>query len=138
VAACATCHATENRTAPAGHKACASCHVPHTGARKVECASCHLAEKKGRHGDLDGGCQTCHRPHGPGGKASPPTCLTCHQRAKLPGLHAVGKHDRCSACHDQHETAARSDRANCSTCHQNLANHEPDAKSCKGCHPFSR
>jgi hypothetical protein len=30
----------------------------------------------------------------------------------------------------------RADRATCMNCHQDVADHEPDAKRCTGCHTF--
>jgi nitrate reductase cytochrome c-type subunit len=47
-------------------------------------------------------------------------------------------HTECTACHDIHEAKVRADRATCMTCHEDIANHEPDAKRCTGCHTFIR
>ncbi|UCF47021.1 MAG: hypothetical protein JSU89_07525, partial [Myxococcales bacterium] len=59
-----------------------------------------------------------------------------------PGLHRVPNdptgegHTECTACHDIHEAQVRADRATCMACHENIANHEPDATRCTGCHTY--
>jgi len=146
-AACGDCHEVEAKTAPKGHAQCASCHAPHDGARAKTCVDCHKDRTRG-HGDparlgkgaLAGGCQSCHRPHGPDalGVASPPACARCHERARLPGLHANAKHATCTDCHDAHAPAPRADRATCTKCHTDRRDHEPTAKVCNGCHVFGR
>lgn len=137
-AACSTCHPRQHATAPAGHRECARCHQPHSAARKrgTDCESCHAPIARGLHGRIPGGCTQCHRAHGPGGRARPPTCTTCHARNKLPGLHEVAEHDRCATCHDTH-TKKVLDRQTClSSCHLDRVDHEKVAKTCVGCHPF--
>ena len=58
------------------------------------------------------------------------------------GLHASPGHDGCTACHARgHDPGTRADRAACATCHATvkgapIAQHEPRAKRCIGCHPF--
>jgi hypothetical protein len=84
---------------------------------------------------------TCHEPHR--GTVSPQTsCTGCHATDELPGLHRIPAklqnegHTECTACHGIHEATVRADRATCMTCHEDIANHEPDAKRCTGCHTF--
>jgi hypothetical protein len=138
--ACGTCHAAEQSTAPPGHLACVGCHEPHSGERRATatCASCHAHEEGGKHAQVTGGCATCHRAHGPGGVATPPTCVSCHERAKLPALHTVDAHSSCTTCHSSHGPT-HVDRATCTTsCHVDRRNHQPDAPVCNGCHRFRR
>jgi hypothetical protein len=134
---CASCHTAEARTAPPGHAACGQCHQTHGGAQRPEatCASCHADRAAALHGDLPSGCPTCHRPHGPGGVASPPACVTCHDAAGRPGLHAAPGHQRCADCHGAHR-APSGDRTTCLACHTGQRQHQPAARSCSGCHPF--
>jgi hypothetical protein len=137
-AACATCHQAQHASAPAGHKKCSACHQSHSGARVrgSDCAACHAEKTRAMHGQIAGGCTSCHRAHGPGGRARPPACATCHQRSGLPGLHAVAEHGRCATCHLSHEKKVL-DRQTClGSCHLNMTDHEPVAKTCVGCHPF--
>jgi hypothetical protein len=88
-------------------------------------------------------CATCHEPHG-GTVSAQTKCSGCHKAAELPGLHRIPNalqsvgHTECTACHDIHEAKVRADRATCMTCHEDIANHEPDAKRCTGCHTFIR
>lgn len=134
--ACASCHAEVAQSAPAGHRdQCSTCHTTHDAklTPKAACASCHADRTTGPHQPL--ACDTCHRPHGPDGVASPPACTTCHEVAKLPALHAVPKHQDCASCHGSH-SGPRSDRATCITCHADRKDHEPRATKCSGCHPF--
>jgi hypothetical protein len=69
-------------------------------------------------------------------------CSGCHKVQQLPGLHRIPDqprgegHTECTACHDIHEAKVRADRANCMSCHENVADHEPNAKRCTGCHTF--
>jgi hypothetical protein len=138
--ACAGCHAPEQATAPPGHAKCVSCHEPHAGARlpQATCASCHANKKGGPHHAIQGGCDTCHRAHGPKGVASPPPCKSCHARESLPALHASSGHADCANCHDAHD-APRSDRATCTGgCHARQRDHQPGAQICSGCHVFRR
>lgn len=155
---CQSCHSAETSTAPRGHSNCTSCHDAHSGSlAKVTrgapaapgaggaggagtCATCHAAKSNALHGQLAGaGCATCHRPHGPKGVASPPTCVSCHAPAKLPGLHAVGAHAaNCASCHTTH-APPHADRATCTTgCHQKRRAHQPEAAVCTGCHVFRK
>jgi hypothetical protein len=139
--ACATCHAKEASSAPAGHRECQSCHEPHSGGmttRGAACTTCHENKLGASHGSTQGGCASCHRPHGPSGVPSPPACVTCHQPSALPALHAVSSHAKCSTCHTSHGPP-RSDRATCTTgCHANRKDHQPAAQVCTGCHVFER
>ena len=137
--ACETCHVAEASSAPAGHAKCEGCHTPHDPrAKPKSCATCHTDKPKTEHGRLVADCTSCHRAHGPNGSASPPACASCHQVAKLPGLHSVAQHAPCSACHTAHEAKPKSDRATCLACHRDRVDHEPDAATCAGCHPFAR
>jgi hypothetical protein len=135
---CATCHAKEEASAPNGHRACTNCHDAHSGARSATntCATCHAKESRDAHSIAVGDCLSCHRPHGPSGIATPPTCTTCHSRPKLAGLHSENAHATCTSCHTPHEPP-RSDRATCTTsCHTDKRNHQPQATACSGCHVF--
>jgi hypothetical protein len=137
---CGTCHAAEQSSAPPGHQECVNCHEPHSGARKstATCGSCHAHEEGGKHGGVEGGCATCHRAHGPGGVATPPACVSCHDRAKLPALHTVPAHSNCTTCHSSHGPTL-ANRVTCTTsCHVDRRNHQPEALVCDGCHVFRR
>jgi hypothetical protein len=126
----------EQRTAPAGHQECTNCHEQHTGQQKVACAGCHSSEAASPHGKVEGGCTTCHRPHGPEGIAAPPACPTCHEVAKLPGLHSVAKHQDCLMCHKGHDDPTAAVRVPCLGCHTDRKDHFPNAPSCASCHLF--
>lgn len=138
-AGCATCHATEASTAPKGHATCTNCHDGHTGSlgSHQACTSCHSDKSHAQHGNLKNGCQTCHRPHGPNGLASPPVCTSCHAVDKLPGLHAIQQHAaNCASCHSSH-AAPSATRATCTgSCHADRRTHQPAAQVCEGCHLF--
>jgi hypothetical protein len=136
--ACGTCHKQEQASAPAGHQKCTGCHDAHGGSVRplATCVSCHTEKMSGPHVGVAGGCETCHRPHGPGEPAAPPTCTSCHTRDRLPALHEVPAHADCKACHSSHE-APRADRATCTgSCHTNRRDHQPQAALCAGCHVF--
>lgn len=137
--ACASCHAQETASAPRGHAVCTQCHDSHSGSlgTHAACTSCHAEKPKQQHGAGAGGCATCHTPHGPKGVTTPPTCTSCHAKAKLDGLHSIGAHNaNCASCHSSH-SPPRSDRATCtSSCHIDRRDHQPAAKVCKGCHMF--
>jgi hypothetical protein len=136
--ACGTCHKQELASAPTGHQACISCHEPHAGSVRPQaaCATCHMKEAATAHAGVQGGCETCHRPHGPGGVAPAPGCTTCHARDRLPALHAIPAHAACATCHASH-VPPRSDRATCTgSCHANRRDHQPEAQVCTGCHVF--
>ena len=139
--ACASCHTKEASSAPKGHAACANCHETHSGSipKPGACSSCHKAEAATKHGSaVSGGCATCHRPHGPSGVASPPACASCHERPKLPGLHAISDHATCNNCHQAHGPP-KADRASCTTqCHTDRTQHQPQAQVCNGCHVFRK
>ncbi len=146
--ACSKCHDKESASAPKGHAKCGACHDSHSGSLLASgkpttaatiCSTCHGDKTKTAHGSIAGGCGSCHRPHGPSGPASPPACTTCHATNKLPGLHASPTHaGNCTKCHGGH-TPTRADRTTCtSTCHQNMKAHQPEAKSCMGCHIFGK
>lgn len=135
---CGDCHITEHTTAPTGHQDCAKCHDEHSGKRlaKTACSSCHESEAKSVHATVDGGCETCHRAHGPGGTAKPQSCVSCHPQPKLPAMHVIEEHDTCETCHMSHGTRLI-DRDTClSECHEEVADHEPGATTCVGCHQF--
>jgi len=138
---CGSCHAQETATSTHGSNACTQCHEPHSGSlgTHASCTSCHGEKAKALHGNLANGCASCHRPHGPKGVATPPACGSCHDRAKLPGLHGVDAHgSQCASCHTPH-APPRSDRATCTgACHVDRRNHQPAAQLCKGCHMFRR
>ncbi|HUH04446.1 MAG TPA: hypothetical protein VML75_20765, partial [Kofleriaceae bacterium] len=102
---------------------------------RTECTSCHKDKPSMPHGQVPGGCASCHRAHGPGGKAQPPACLTCHRRPDLPGMHAVKEHDACASCHDTHRVKTLT-RQTCLSCHTDMTQHELGATTCVGCHPF--
>ncbi|MGB5811171.1 MAG: cytochrome c3 family protein [Polyangiales bacterium] len=141
---CVRCHAQQVRLTShnAGHANCSSCHTgdAHQMGGPVACESCH-AEVLSTGPEGHNACASCHEPHR--GSVAPTTrCTTCHNLADLPGLHRIPTdpsnpgHTECTACHDVHIARARADRATCMTCHKDIANHEPDAKRCTGCHTF--
>jgi hypothetical protein len=137
--ACGSCHAAEQKSAPAGHQRCVGCHEPHAGKPTPTCASCHANKISEPHGNLPGGCASCHRPHGPAGVAVPPACTTCHAPATLPALHAASGHAACASCHVSPHEPPRDDRVTCTGgCHTNKRDHQPAAQVCTGCHVFKR
>jgi len=143
-ALCGRCHVLQIRLTRRnlGHASCEGCHEgsTHEPAGVATCGSCHDAQlSRSPKGHRE--CATCHEPHG--GRVSTETsCAGCHEVAQLPGLHRVPSapqsvgHTECTACHDIHQDKVRADRATCMTCHENVADHEPDAKRCTGCHTF--
>jgi hypothetical protein len=138
-AACGNCHAAEQKSAPAGHQRCVGCHEPHAGKATPACASCHANKTSEPHGNLQGGCASCHRPHGPNGVAAPPACTTCHAPPTLPALHSAPGHVACASCHVSPHEKPREDRAGCTgTCHTDKRDHQPAATVCTGCHVFRR
>jgi len=141
---CRRCHAPQLTLThrAEGHRRCASCHTgtAHVLTGPVGCESCHeavLASSPLGHQD----CASCHEPHS-GGVDATRTCVSCHGVATLPGLHRVEGdaedpgHMECAACHEVHASRARADRATCMACHEGIADHEPNAKRCTGCHTF--
>ncbi len=130
---CGRCHAEEQRSAPHGHDQCVRCHEPHSGRIQAgkTCQSCH--QKPDNIHTPAGDCETCHAPHGPERKVSPPSCVSCH--SSLPELHRDPGHAHCVGCHQPHEKEPRRDRDLCDRCHT-LPDHEPKVSTCVGCHPF--
>ena len=141
---CADCHRPQVQLTKriADHSSCESCHTgtTHELEGPVSCASCHeeiLSASPEGHQD----CASCHEPHG-GAVAAASSCTSCHESAGLPGLHRIPDdprstgHADCGTCHNVHDTFVRADRASCMECHDNIADHEPDAKTCTGCHTF--
>jgi hypothetical protein len=136
-AACGTCHAAEQASAPAGHQRCVGCHEPHATQPTPACTTCHAKMNGEPHTTIQGGCATCHRPHGPGGLPAPPDCKTCHAPGTLPALHAAPGHAACASCHVSPHEPPREDRAGCTgTCHVDKRDHQPGAPVCSGCHVF--
>ncbi|MDH3727489.1 MAG: hypothetical protein OER77_08160 [Myxococcales bacterium] len=145
-AMCGRCHTLQIRLTRRnlGHSTCKTCHegTTHEPAGVVACGSCHDEQlSKSPKGHRE--CATCHEPHG-GTVSAQAKCNACHKVAQLPGLHRIADvpqgegHSECTACHDIHEAKVRADRADCMTCHEDVADHEPDAKRCTGCHTFIR
>ncbi|HVY25383.1 MAG TPA: cytochrome c3 family protein [Polyangiaceae bacterium] len=136
---CGSCHKLQHATAPAGHQVCTNCHEPHGGSPGVRaCAGCHVPEATSAHGHLGGqGCLNCHRPHGPEGPAQPPPCKSCHELAKLAGLHQIAKHQSCERCHAGHGDQPDLARNGCLSCHTDRKHHFPDAPRCANCHLFT-
>jgi hypothetical protein len=132
---CRSCHGAEARTAPREHRDCMQCHDQHSTLVVKKCAECHQDRATGIHAPVAGGCTSCHRPHGPKGRARPPACTSCHDRA-LPGLHEVAQHNRCTTCHRSHGAQPFGKTATCLGCHTEMRDHEPDATTCIGCHLF--
>lgn len=136
--ACSDCHQVQHETAPAGHRNCRSCHDAHSGDPRsnVSCATCHTSQAAGVHGNLDTGCGTCHRPHGPQGLEVPPDCGSCHAPTQLPALHRVTQHQNCGQCHKAHDVSPFAQRETCLSCHTNMTNHYPTTNRCSSCHLF--
>ncbi|MGB5265511.1 MAG: hypothetical protein WBN30_02910, partial [Polyangiales bacterium] len=141
---CAECHSKQVRLTQRipDHMECQSCHegTAHALTGPVACASCHaeiLSESPKGHQE----CASCHEPHS-GNVAAASSCTSCHSVAKLPGLHRIPDdptgpgHSDCSSCHNVHKSTVRADRASCMECHSDIADHQPDAKVCTGCHTF--
>jgi len=141
---CVDCHGQQARltTRIPDHAECQSCHegTAHALTGPVACASCH--------GDLEAAspeghreCASCHEPHG-GGVGAAKACASCHENVRLPGLHRIPDdpqstgHQECGSCHNVHNTNVRADRAACMECHTDIADHQPDADVCTGCHTF--
>jgi hypothetical protein len=135
---CGNCHQQELAQAPPGHQQCQQCHDQHstTILADASCQNCHETQAHGLHGNLPGGCTNCHRPHGPNGLATPPTCGSCHQTNSLPALHAVKEHQDCTLCHSGHQKKVGTERETCLGCHQAQKEHFPNSNRCSGCHAF--
>jgi len=145
-AMCGRCHTLQIRLTRRnlGHSSCETCHegTTHEPAGVVACGTCHdeqLSRSPTGHRD----CATCHEPHG-GTVSAQAKCNACHKVAELPGLHRIANvpqgegHTECTACHEIHDSRVRAGRADCMTCHEDVADHQPDAKRCTGCHTFIR
>jgi hypothetical protein len=143
-ALCAQCHATQVRQTGriADHSSCESCHegTAHELELPVACASCHeeiLTASPEGHRE----CASCHEPHIATVNAAT-NCAECHATNKLPGLHRIPNdplgpgHSDCAACHNVHQSTVRADRNSCMECHTDIADHQPDAELCTGCHTF--
>lgn len=145
-ALCGRCHVAQVRLTRRnlGHSGCETCHqgTAHQPAGVAACSSCH-EEQLSRSPEGHRECMTCHEPHG-GTVSARTSCTGCHDVTGLPGLHRlrdvpIGEgHTKCTACHDIHEAKVRADRASCMACHEDVADHQPDAKRCTGCHTFIR
>lgn len=133
---CGGCHSAEAASAPKDHQTCMNCHDQHSTLQKRPCKDCHADRATGVHAAVKGGCINCHRPHGPGGHATVPACMSCHDKTKLPGMHQVPQHQECTTCHRSHGEQPNRLRATCIGCHKDRSSHEPTAKMCFGCHPF--
>ncbi|MCA9621239.1 MAG: cytochrome c3 family protein [Myxococcales bacterium] len=135
---CGSCHEAQHDRAPAGHRACSSCHTdPHTGAAQKACTSCHANKQKAPHATVNGGCESCHSPHGEKGATFAGSCQSCHATSSLTGLHQKQAHQACRTCHTStHSTGLGDERKLCGTCHKGLDKHEPDAPRCVSCHLF--
>jgi hypothetical protein len=141
---CVDCHALQarqNRRIP-DHSSCQSCHTgtAHVLGEPAECASCH-GELRDASPEGHRECASCHAPHG-GAIAASNSCTSCHESAGLPGLHRIpGEpgntgHSDCATCHNPHNSRVRADRASCMECHTDMADHQPEAEVCTGCHTF--
>ena len=131
------CHEAQGASVVEGHAECKDCHLPHEGKVKATCISCHADRGKGSHAEPAKDCRQCHRPHGPAGPEQVKPCESCHVDA-MPAMHQHPEHQRCQDCHGFHGQARRSgSRRGCTgTCHLTMAQHEPAAVDCIGCHPF--
>ena len=142
---CVRCHASKIRQTSRlpGHSKCQTCHqgTIHELAAPLACTSCH-EEQFERSPEGHRECNSCHEPHRAQAAIAQVRCADCHKPASLPGLHRIPDdplnpgHGECNACHSVHAPEARADRATCMSCHEDVANHEPDAKRCTGCHTF--
>lgn len=135
---CSSCHQAQHQTAPSGHRNCRTCHDAHSGNQRsnLSCSTCHAPQTSGAHGNLQTGCTTCHRPHGPTGVAVPPDCASCHTPRQLPALHGVKQHQNCGQCHMAHDTTPFAQRDTCLSCHTNMKDHFPTTERCSSCHLF--
>jgi hypothetical protein len=133
---CVACHDAVPKQAPAGHQSCGNCHEAHAGTAKASCSSCHAGQARAPHGNIAGGCATCHSAHGPKGATHSPGCVSCHAVRTLPALHQEPKHQRCSTCHRTHQTRPVDERAVCLSCHRDRVDHFADGPRCSSCHLF--
>ncbi len=143
-ALCRRCHMSQVRQTSRnlGHSSCSACHqgTAHEPGGLLTCGSCHeemLQRSPAGHRE----CASCHEPHS-GMVSAQTSCTGCHKAMLLPGLHRltdvpVGEgHTKCAACHDIHDSKVRASRSDCMTCHEDVADHQPEAKVCTGCHTF--
>lgn len=134
--ACSQCHAEQQTAVIEGHAACAQCHEPHAvGLPRVACAGCHEPQASAV-GPGHAACGNCHDTHSGERLAGVSDCSSCHQAKRLPGLHAVAKHQDCASCHSVHGQQDPASRAGCLTCHTEQQGHQPEATRCSGCHTF--
>jgi hypothetical protein len=141
---CVECHAEQSRMTRriADHSECASCHegTAHVLGEPATCASCH-GELEAASPEGHRECASCHEPHG-GAILATATCTSCHESRGLPGLHQIPGdpkgpgHSDCAGCHNPHNSEVRADRASCMECHTDIADHQPEADVCTGCHTF--
>lgn len=139
---CQSCHKEQltltqkNR----GHQTCDKCHagLPHAPPQAPkDCLSCHptLAPSLAGHAQ-ELRCDSCHQTHS---GAVLKTCTQCHEPKKLPGLHALAKHQTCTTCHSPHGAQQGEQPATCQNCHRRLSAqaHPTAPQQCMSCHLFS-
>ncbi len=151
---CAQCHEREGTE-----------HVFSLPAASARCLECHeslrerLVAADSLHDGIEGGCLTCHFPHGGDakrflkgvrGEDERLLCFRCHDedlgKKKVP--HDPVAEGKCSACHDPHTSTegwllrAEEGAAICGGCHEDIVEgiesassvHEPAEEGCTDCH----
>lgn len=132
---CRECHSEILGKSPEAHTKCRECHATHDGARTAgaKCVRCHEDSVRSAHVRLAAkACADCHKSH----DRRKPDCASCHPKDKLRNLHTVAEHQACADCHTVHGDDLSAERARCVKCHQQQRAHEPEAKTCRSCHPF--